>query len=171
MRIISPICYFFAFTVPLLIGVVGTAQGVDKPVVLCNVTNGDGHLIAATWDIENIGDGLAIKISFEGTYHEDEAAARVTGYYFQETLNPGVVELKFDVSYVEPDACSWTFDGVRNAGADEYIGTWTHTVPQNCGNSGSYTFVWGICPDFLPQLVESLSDLGIYRTITNAANH
>lgn len=48
MRIKLPIYHFFAFTAPLLIGVVGTAQGVDRPVVLCNQTNGDGHLIAIT---------------------------------------------------------------------------------------------------------------------------
>jgi len=46
MRIKSPIYHFFAVTTPLLIGVVGTAQGVDRSVVLCNQTNGDGHLIA-----------------------------------------------------------------------------------------------------------------------------
>jgi len=150
MRITSPICYFFTITVLLLIGTVGTAHGVDRPVILCNQTNGDGHLIAAMWDIESIGDGIAIQVSFDGTYHEDEAAARVTGSYLQETLKPGVVEMVFNVSYVEPDACSWTYHGIKNAGADEYIGTWAHTEPQNCGNSGTYTFVWGLCPNFLP---------------------
>ena len=46
MRIKLPIYHFFVFTAPLLIGVVATAQGVNRPVMLCNQINGVGHLIA-----------------------------------------------------------------------------------------------------------------------------
>ena len=143
----------FALFYSLLLGAVGTALAEDQPVVLCNQTTGVSHLIAAIWDIESIGDGIATKVSFEGTYHENETAARVTGLFFDETLNP-FRELTIDVVYVGPNACSWTFDGVKNNGSDEYIGTWTHTAPQNCGGSGTYSFIWGLCPGILP--LESL---------------